>query len=136
MANLATNNRSNEMEAIDNRIVKRASKAFRYLPFNFNFYADAQAKGLNAETVFIRKNDYQVTGAKWFKHSSSIEAAFRWLITIGILRREVDGQGLTSSVRLTPLGRKMLEQSPELPAQQAGLIEQITICLNRTLPLR
>ena len=136
MANLATNNRLKKMKAIDNRIVKRAGKAFRYLPFNCNFYADAQAKGLKAETVFIRRNHYQVTGAKWFKHSSSIEAAFRWLITIGILRREVDGQGLTSSVRLTPLGRKMLEQTPKLPAQQAGIIEQITICLHRTLPLR
>mgnify|MGYP000063598318 CR=1 FL=1 len=136
MANLATNNRSNEMEAIDNRIVKRANKAFRYLPFNFNFYADAQAKGLNAETVFIRKHDYQVTGGKWFKHSSSIEAAFRWLITIGILRREVDGQGLTSRVRLTPLGRKILEQTPELPDQQAGLIEHINICLHRSWLLR
>ncbi|WP_398336175.1 Npun_F0494 family protein, partial [Vulcanococcus sp.] len=28
-----------------------------------------------------------------------------WLIRLGVLRREVDGQGLTERVRLTPLGR-------------------------------
>jgi hypothetical protein len=27
-----------------------------------------------------------------------------WLIQVGMLRREVDGQGLTDSFRLTPLG--------------------------------
>ncbi|MCS6813633.1 MAG: hypothetical protein NZ772_08705 [Cyanobacteria bacterium] len=29
-----------------------------------------------------------------------------WLIQIGILRREVDRQGLTDSFRLTPLGKR------------------------------
>ena len=33
------------------------------------------------------------------------ETELLWLTTVGILRREVDGQGLTDSFRLTPLGR-------------------------------
>ena len=32
-----------------------------------------------------------------------------WLIQVGVLRREVDGQGLTDSFRLTPLGRQLVE---------------------------
>lgn len=32
-----------------------------------------------------------------------------WLIQVGVLRREVDGQGLTDSFRLTPLGRQLLD---------------------------
>lgn len=32
-----------------------------------------------------------------------------WLIQVGLLRREVDGQGLTDSFRLTPLGRQLVE---------------------------
>ncbi len=32
-----------------------------------------------------------------------------WLIQVGLLRREVDGQGITDSFRLTPLGRELLE---------------------------
>ncbi|MEM1251386.1 MAG: Npun_F0494 family protein [Cyanobacteria bacterium P01_H01_bin.21] len=33
-----------------------------------------------------------------------------WLTTVGIIRREVDGQGLTDSFRLTPIGRQLVEQ--------------------------
>ena len=36
---------------------------------------------------------------------SDAEAQLMWLIQVGLLRREVDGQGLTDSFRLTPLGR-------------------------------
>ena len=124
------------MELINKRIIKRANKAIRCLPFNYYFYKDALEEGLTAEIVFIRKAQYQVKESRWFKSSYSVEATFRWLITIGILRREVDGQGLTSRVRLTPLGRKILEQTPELPDQQAGLIEHINICLHRSWLLR
>jgi hypothetical protein len=38
------------------------------------------------------------------------ESALLWLIQVGVLRREVDGQGLTDSFRLTPLGRQIVEQ--------------------------
>ena len=33
-----------------------------------------------------------------------------WLIQVGVLRREVDGQGITDSFRLTPLGHQLIEQ--------------------------
>jgi hypothetical protein len=33
-----------------------------------------------------------------------------WLISVGLLRREVDGQGITDSFRLTPLGRQLVEK--------------------------
>lgn len=33
-----------------------------------------------------------------------------WLMQVGLLRREVDGQGLTDSFRLTPLGRQLVER--------------------------
>ncbi len=123
------------MEHVDKQSVQRAIKAFRCLPFNYNFYADAQLQGLNAKQVFLQKNEYQVIGEKWFKSSSSLEAAFRWLIVIGILRREVDGQGLTSRIRLTPLGRQIIQENPELPSQRASLIEQLTNCFNKKWPL-
>jgi hypothetical protein len=29
---------------------------------------------------------------------------------VGVLRREVDGQGITDSFRLTPLGRQLVEK--------------------------
>ncbi len=33
-----------------------------------------------------------------------------WLIQVGLLRREVDGQGLTNSFRVTPLGRQLIQK--------------------------
>jgi len=36
------------------------------------------------------------------------EDALLWLIQVGLLRREVDGQGITDSFRLTPLGHQLL----------------------------
>lgn len=52
------------------------------------------------------------------------EAHFRWMIKCGVLRREVDGQGLTNRVRLTPLGWEVVNQwKEEIP--RAGLRERI-----------
>ena len=132
----ATPTSLSKMEFIDTRSIKRATKTFRCLPLNSQFYKDAQEKGLKAEKVFLNKYRYQVIGSKWFKSSSAVEAAFRWLITIGILRREVDGQGLTSRIRLTPLGRQLLEQTPQLPLQKAGLLEHMSHYFHRQWPLR
>jgi hypothetical protein len=40
------------------------------------------------------------------------ETELLWLLQVGLLRREVDGQGLTDSFRITPLGRQILPDSP------------------------
>ncbi len=39
-----------------------------------------------------------------------VETDLTWLIQVGLLRREVDGQGITDSFRLTPLGKYLVEQ--------------------------
>ncbi|NJL90558.1 MAG: hypothetical protein HC916_12790 [Coleofasciculaceae cyanobacterium SM2_1_6] len=36
------------------------------------------------------------------------ESAVMWLIQVGLVRREVDGQGITDSFRLTLLGRQIV----------------------------
>jgi hypothetical protein len=48
----------------------------------------------------------------------AVESELLWLIRVGVLRREVDGQGLTDSFRVTPLGRQLVEQW-----QQQGLFQ-------------
>ncbi len=40
---------------------------------------------------------------------NAAESNLMWLIQVGLLRREVDGQGITDSFRLTPLGKKIVE---------------------------
>ncbi len=39
----------------------------------------------------------------------AVENNLLWLIETGLLRREVDGQGITDSFRLTPLGHQLVE---------------------------
>ncbi|MBD2662848.1 hypothetical protein B6N60_00357 [Richelia sinica FACHB-800] len=50
------------------------------------------------------------------------DQALGWLIEVGILRREVDGQGITDSFRLTPLGYQLVEKfsNQELPTPTLG----------------
>ena len=45
---------------------------------------------------------------------SKVEGHLLWLIQVGLLRREVDGQGITDSFRLTPIGRQLVDQWREL----------------------
>ena len=123
------------MKLIDNRSIRRAIRALRCLPFNSSFYFDAQNAGLSAEEVFNKIERYKLSGSKWFKYAHSVEDSFRWLIKIGVLRREVDGQGLTSKVRITPIGRQGLENSSDLFSQQTTLLKKLMTCLKYQLSI-
>jgi hypothetical protein len=48
----------------------------------------------------------------------AIEADLVWLIQVGVLRREVDGQGITDGFRLTPLGAELAQQQRSHPSNQ------------------
>lgn len=50
----------------------------------------------------------------------TVENELLWLIRVGVLRREVDGQGLTDSFRVTPLGRQLVER------WQQGLLAKLS----------
>ena len=65
------------------------------------------------------------------------EQELMWLMDVGLLRREVDGQGLTDSFRLTPLGRQLLEtwQSKGCPDGQANILEYVQNLGSRWLRL-
>ncbi len=113
------------MELIDNKITKRATRAIKCLPLNLNFYDDAKKNGLNAGQVFEFRKRYSSNYKKWFSDKENLEKTFEWLIIIGVLRREVDGQGLTSKIRLTPLGRKIIENNPALANNNGLFFERI-----------
>ncbi len=77
---------------------------------------------------------------QYTRHSVSELAAentLLWLIQVGLLRREVDGQGITDSFRLTPLGRQLVsnwEQRGELWSDPTWQ-ERLYNALNRWLRL-
>ena len=123
------------MEILDDRSKNRALQAFRCLSFNSTFYDDIRTKGLSAVTVFAKQRKYS-DGSKRYRRPGVIESDFSWLIKVGILRREVDGQGLTSRVKLTPMGRKIIDQNPYLPDQKAGFIEYLNYLFKRNFIFR
>lgn len=65
------------------------------------------------------------------------ESELAWLIKVGLLRREVDGQGITDSFRLTPLGRQIVKQTQDSGKEfpPANWHQKLTNILNRWLRL-
>lgn len=101
------------------RTISRADRALRCSPFYLALFTK-----MRWESVSLA----QITGDAGLKSGYTrrllselgTESALLWLIQVGMLRREVDGQGLTDSFRLTPLGLQLVEKwqgaGGELPA--------------------
>lgn len=91
------------------RTVKRASQAMTCLPFQLSLFTAMYAHSVPLQAIAGQEG----VNRQYSKRPLSELAAERdlmWLIQVGILRREVDGQGITDSFRLTPLGRQLVEQ--------------------------
>ena len=117
-----------------NRTVKRAKQALTCSPFCLSLF-----QAMRNQSVPIQ-NIAGETGIKTGYVTKSlseakVEAKLVWLIKVGLLRREVDGQGLTDSFRLTPLGRQIIAQweqaGDSLP--RPSLTDRISNWLNRWL---
>tara|TARA_B100000700_G_scaffold178382_1_gene197047 strand:+ start:314 stop:688 length:375 start_codon:yes stop_codon:yes gene_type:complete len=117
------------MLLIDQKIFKRAKKGMRNCPFNLSLFKTLQRGSLSAKNVFEDKSKYLNQEFMFINSSLFIENEFLKLIKIGVLRREVDGQGLTSKVRITPIGRKVLENHADLFTKKTSLIKKLVTCL-------
>ena len=111
------------MSKIDSLIKSRLVLAVGTLPFNTSFYTDIQKEGLSAEYVYVNNDKYCSFDQRWFRSPQEVEKIFIWLVKIGLVRREVDGQGLTSRIRLTPLGRNLIHFQPNLPIERPNLFQ-------------
>lgn len=90
------------------RALRRARRAVRCLPFRGRFYSALEHGALSSNELANRADWSELS-----RHplsANSTEDHLIWLIQVGVLRREVDGQGLTERVRLTPLGRQVMSQ--------------------------
>ena len=124
------------MLLIDQKIFRRAKKGIRNCPFNSFFFQSLLSRGLSAENVFLTKSKYLNQEFMFINSSSFIESEFLILIKLGVLRREVDGQGLTSKVRITPIGRQVLKSSSDLFNKKTTLITKLMTCLKYQLSPR
>ena len=91
------------------KTIARADIALRCAPFHLALFAK-----MRWESVSVPKlaGDLGVQSGytRYPLSELSVETATSWLIHVGMLRREVDGQGLTDSFRLTPLGLELIEK--------------------------
>ena len=91
------------------KTISRADIALRCAPFELALFAK-----MRWESVSVPKlaGDLGVKSGytRYPLSELSVETATSWLIQVGMLRREVDGQGLTDSFRLTPLGLELIEK--------------------------
>ena len=124
------------MLLIDQEIFRRAKKGIRRCPFNLFLFQSLLEGSLSAQNVFLNKSKYLNQEFMFINSYLFIENEFLKLIKIGVLRREVDGQGLTSKVRITPIGRQVLKSSSDLFNQKTTLIKKLIICLRQQLSPR
>ena len=121
------------MLLIDQKIFRRAKKGIRNCPFNLFLFQSLQEGSLSAQDIFENKEKYLNQEFMFINSSLFIENEFLKLIKIGVLRREVDGQGLTSKVRITPIGRQVLEKRTDLFTKKMSPIKKMISCLRYKL---
>jgi hypothetical protein len=91
------------------KTVDRAELALRCSPFQLTLFAKLRWEGVSVPKL---ADDLGIKAGytRYPLSELGVESATNWLIQVGVLRREVDGQGLTDSFRLTPLGLELIEK--------------------------
>ncbi|WP_414756483.1 Npun_F0494 family protein [Anabaena sp. CCY 9910] len=97
--------------------VERARRSLICSPFNIGLFATMRSQSVSLGAIANEagvKNGYTKNSLLELTCDNELD----WLIQVGLLRREVDGQGITDSFRLTPLGHQLIEQyqGKNLPA--------------------
>ncbi len=114
--------------------LKRAARGIKCLPFQLQLFVTMRNRSVPllaiVGSVGVEKNYTRSP-----LNERRVENSLLWLIQLGVLRREVDGQGITDSFRLTPLGRQLVEEweqaDGKIPAPSWG--DRLYNFLNRWL---
>lgn len=114
--------------------IKRAKRALSCSPFCLKLFRDMRNQSVPIQSIAGEVGVNSGYAIQAFNESKT-EAKLVWLINVGLLRREVDGQGLTDSFRLTPLGRNIVAQWEQVGNQipPATFIDRVYNLSNRWL---
>ena len=91
------------------KTLRRAEFAFKDSPFCLILFV-AMRLGSVPLPLIANQSGLMEGYTEKFLSERRVEVELTWLIQVGLLRREVDGQGITDSFRLTPLGKYLVEQ--------------------------
>lgn len=97
------------------RTIAKAERALRCSPFKLSLFVAMRSQSIPLSAIAGSTGlaqDYTQRPLLELVAESNLV----WLIQVGLLRREVDGQGITDSFRLTPLGRRLVENYESLGA--------------------
>ncbi len=116
--------------------IKRAKRALSCSPFCLALFRDMRNQSVPIQKI-AGETGINLNYATKSYSEARTEDKLVWLINVGLLRREVDGQGLTDSFRLTPLGRKIVSEWEQKQNQipPASLTDRLLNWLNRWLKL-
>ena len=89
--------------------LKRAERALCCSPFQLALFVAMRTGSVPLQVIAGHTGMEQGYTEKSLSERRA-ESGLTWLIEVGLLRREVDGQGITDSFRLTPLGRQLVEK--------------------------
>jgi hypothetical protein len=89
--------------------VERADRSLVCSPFKQSLFATMRQQSVSVSAI-AQENGLQQGYTKRRLSELACDNALDWLIQVGVLRREVDGQGITDAFRLTPLGQQLLEK--------------------------
>ena len=91
------------------KTIERAERALRCSPFLMPLFLAMRSKSIDFQEIAGLVGQTQRYTRSALSELTT-ESYLLWLIQVGVLRREVDGQGITNSFRLTPLGYQIIEQ--------------------------
>lgn len=116
------------------RSLIRAERAVRCAPFRLRFYETIVTQSVPLKAI-AGSEGIRHGFTRFAVHGIRAEDELMWLIQVGLLRREVDGQGLTDSFRITPLGRQLLNGWHNVgdTALRASLRDRLYNALSRWL---
>jgi len=92
-----------------NRTLERARRALMCSSFNLRLFQATIAQSVPFNAI-AGKSGADKGYTKRPLTELMVNSELFWLIQVGVLRREVDGQGITDSFRLTPLGRQLVDR--------------------------
>lgn len=101
------------------KTIERAQRSLRVSPFRMLLFTTMRSRSVDFQEITgVNGNKNQFTKRQLSELIT--DNSLLWLIQVGVLRREVDGQGITNSFRLTPLGHEIIEElsteGEEIPA--------------------
>lgn len=133
---ISTESKSTKSIRYPQRTVERAERAVYCAPFCAKLYATMRWQSVDLKAI-AAESGVQNQYTRRPIAELSAENDLLWLIQVGVLRREVDGQGLTDSFRLTPLGHQLVEkwqrQGSSYPSP--SLLDHLYNALSRWLQL-